>query len=450
FEPRIFNGNIHYDIDSVSTTIDLDCSMLGENQIEITVTDDSGNVSTCIGTVNVLDETSPILICQDVTLELGPDGTLDVDPAALLANAPDTFEAMVIGSDNASGTAGETDFVVNVTANEIIDFDWDYTTDDGPGFDGFGYVINGTFTELTDPGLGNQSGSATVNLTAGDVFAFRSFTTDNGFGGNETLISNFQPGFSGQFDPANWSVVLNNSDGDAFFITIPGGPLSFDACGITVLAVDVTEVTCADIGTPITAMVFASDASGNLAACNSVITVVDALGPEVTCPADQTVDPGPGNLFYTVPDYWGNGDATASDNCTDPLTIFSQDPAPGTEIPDGVYTVTLCSTDEYGNETCCTFELTVESVLGVDDLALDNGVIMYPNPAIDIVNIANQSNILLDKATIFDMNGRIIQTVDLSDMGSEKAVNISNLASGTYMVQIQGETGHTVKQLVKQ
>ena len=448
FEPRVFNGNIYYDVDGVSTTIDLTCANLGENQIEITVTDDSGNVATCIGTVNVLDETDPILVCQDVTLELGPDGTLDVDPMDLLANAPDTFDAMIIGSDNGSGTAGTTDFTVSVTANETVSFDWDYSTTDTPGFDSFGYLLTGVYTLLAD--ADGQSGNTTVNLTAGDVFGFRSETTDNVFGGNETMITNFTPGFDGQFEPANWTLDLNNSDGDAFFITIPGGPLSFDACGITVLAVDVVEVTCDDIGTPITATVFASDASGNLAACNSVITVVDALGPEVTCPADQTVDPGPGNLFYEVPDYWGNGDATASDNCTDPLTIFTQDPAPGTEIPDGVYTVTLCSTDEYGNETCCTFELTVESVLGVDSLSLDSGVVLYPNPANDIVNIANQSNVQLDKAVIYDMGGRLVQTVDLSDLTTEKAVDVSQLASGTYMVQITGETGQTVKQLIKQ
>ena len=114
------------------------------------------------------------------------------------------------------------------------------------------------------------------------------------------------PGFTGQFDPANWTETLNNSDGSAMFVELPGGPLSFDACGITILAVDVTEVTCADIGTPIVITVFASDASGNIASCTSTVTVVDLLAPVVTCPADITVDPGVGNLFYEVPDYLWN------------------------------------------------------------------------------------------------------------------------------------------------
>ena len=188
----------------------------------------------------------------------------------------------------------------------------------------------------------------------------------------------------------------------------------------------------------------------NTAACQSQVTVIDALGPEVTCPADQTVDPGPGNLFYVVPDYWAEGLATATDNCTDPLTIFSQDPAPGTELPDGVYTIQICSTDEYGNQGCCTFELTVESILGADDNELNTAVSMYPNPAQDYVTIANGSNILLENAMIFDTNGKLINTIDLRDMQSEKVIDVSSLASGVYMVQITGERSSVVKRLLKE
>ena len=46
------------------------------------------------------------------------------------------------------------------------------------------------------------------------------------------------------------------------------------------------------------------------------------------------------------------------------MILLSQDPAAGTLLPDGVYTVTMTAEDEYGNIGTCTFELTVESVLG--------------------------------------------------------------------------------------
>ncbi len=433
--------------------VEFTCDDLGLTDVIITATDAAGNSSTCTALVNVIDNTPPVLVCADVTIELGPDGTADIEPEDLLASSPVIYEVITISSDNGSGTEGFTDFTMNVTAAEVVSFDWDYTTPDGPAFDGFGYLLNGVFTELTDPaGANTQSGnSGPINLAAGDVFGFRSQSDDGIFGAATTTISGFVPGFVGQFDPANWTLTLNNSDGDAFFVFISGGPLSFDACGITVLAVDITEVTCADIAaSPLTATVFASDASGNLAACQSMITVVDALGPEVTCPADMTVDPGPGNLFYTLPDYWADGDATATDNCTDPLTIFTQDPAAGTELSDGVYTISICSTDEYGNEGCCTFQLTVESILGNTDNELSSAISLYPNPAGEQVTLANGSNILLDNLVIFDVNGKLVNTIDLRNMGSEMMIDVSQLASGVYMVQITGEQSTTVKRLIKE
>src|SRR5690606_9547224 len=200
FAPRVFNGAIHYVTGGGGGDLDFTCDDLGENLIEVTVTDDSGNVSTCTAVVNVIDNIAPILVCQDATIELGPDGTATVDPMALLASLPSTYEVMVIGSDNQSGTEGFTDFTVSITEAVNVTFDWDYTSNDpDAGFDGFGYLLNGTYTQLTDPLLVNQSGSAAIAVNPGDVFGFRSQTDDNVFGNTETVISNFLPGFEGQF-----------------------------------------------------------------------------------------------------------------------------------------------------------------------------------------------------------------------------------------------------------
>ena len=121
----------------------------------------SGNVAMCTATVNVIDDTDPILVCWDTTIELGADGTAVVDPMALLAVLPSSYNVMTISSDNQSGAPGETDLTVPVTDAASITFDWDYSTPDGPAFDSFGYLLNGVYTELTDPaGATNQNGSA--------------------------------------------------------------------------------------------------------------------------------------------------------------------------------------------------------------------------------------------------------------------------------------------------
>src|SRR5690606_16196041 len=86
FAPRVFNGAIHYTTGGGGGDLDFTCADLGENLIEVTVTDDSGNVSTCTAVVNVIDNIAPVLVCQDATIELGPDGTATIDPYALIGS----------------------------------------------------------------------------------------------------------------------------------------------------------------------------------------------------------------------------------------------------------------------------------------------------------------------------------------------------------------------------
>jgi hypothetical protein len=113
--------------------------------------------------------------------------------------------------------------------------------------------------------------------------------------------------------------------------------------------------------------------------------------------------------------------------------------------------VTVWAEDEYGNYSECTFELTVESILGNDDNDINFGsIIMYPNPAIDIVNLNNPQSLALDQVAIYDLTGRLVQTIDLRDMDTDIAIDISHLASATYMVLINGENGHITKQLIKE
>ena len=310
--PNVSMVNFTYTVGATATSIDFTCADVGENQIEVTVTDNNGNESMCTATVNVIDDIAPILVCMDFTLELGDDGTAVLDPF------------------------------------DLID------------------------------------------------------------------------------------------------------PSSFDACGFAVAAVDIEDFDCSDIGTPVLVTLFVNDPSMNPATCQAIVTVVDLLGPEIVCPLDQSQDPGPGNLFYTVPDYWATGEATATDNCTDPVVITSQDPAPGTLLPDGVYTVTITAEDEYGNVSTCDFELTVESILGLEDSELNNAIVMYPNPAQNQVTISNSSNILLDSAAIYDVNGKLVSQINLQDMQQEKVIDVSSLASGVYIVQIQSEQSSVTKRLIKE
>lgn len=78
-----------------------------------------------------------------------------------------------------------------------IQFHWDYTSfdQDGPGFDFFGYSVNGILTQLSaNGGLASQSGDELVKLGVGSTFGWYIDCSDC-FGGNAVAsITNFKAG----------------------------------------------------------------------------------------------------------------------------------------------------------------------------------------------------------------------------------------------------------------
>ncbi|MFC1475484.1 HYR domain-containing protein [Candidatus Zixiibacteriota bacterium] len=115
---------------------------------------------------------------------------------------------------------------------------------------------------------------------------------------------------------------------------------------------------CGDVGLH-TITITASD-DDLTADCVMEITInPDGVDPVITCPANFTVANDPGECYATL-SYVGN-EATATDNCSSPGNItFTWAPAPGTQLAVGsITTVTATATDEAGNESQCTFEVTV-------------------------------------------------------------------------------------------
>ncbi|MDC8003310.1 HYR domain-containing protein [Aureisphaera galaxeae] len=377
-----------------STSIDMDtfdCSNVGDNTVTLTVTDTSGNTSTCTAIVTVEDVTAPEVLCQDITIQLDDDGmatisATDIDNGSTDACGIDTYEV------------------------DIDTFDCS--------------MIGDNTVTLTVTDVNGNSATCTATVTVEDLI-----------------------------DPvvACMDITVELDENGMAVITPEDVATISDNCGVLTTAIDIFEFSCDDVGTPVTVQIFANDASGNLSSCTAVVTVVDTLAPVITCPADQTVDPGPGMLFYEVPDYFATGEATAIDNCTDPVTVTSQDPAAGTLLPDGVYTITLTAEDEYGNASTCEFELTVESTLGLDDLPVDlSTIVVYPNPATDVVFISNPQSIALEEVTVFDLVGRKVASYDLRNSGIETSLDISNLATASYTLVIEGSGGQITKRLIKE
>ncbi len=60
-----------------------DCTMVGTNTVRLTVTDVNGNSDTKMATVIIEDTIQPIVVCQDITIELDASGNAIITPAQI-------------------------------------------------------------------------------------------------------------------------------------------------------------------------------------------------------------------------------------------------------------------------------------------------------------------------------------------------------------------------------
>ena len=220
---------------------------------------------------------------------------------------------------------------------------------------------------------------------------------------------------------------------------------NFGCLGSGTLSVSPSSFTCSDIGVN-TVTFKATDVNGNESTCTPTVTVVDNMAPQITCPSNQTITANQ----YLLPDYFENGLATVSDNCTNPVTIIGQNPSAGTLLNSGTHIIRFTAEDSSGNSNTCQFELIVDDTLkvpsnekGISDLTI------YPNPTKDTFTIVNESNLPLKSMIIYDITGRLIKTMNLENETSHKTIDISNLTAATYFIKINSYQGSITKKLNK-
>jgi hypothetical protein len=95
------------------------------------------------------------------------------------------------------------------------------------------------------------------------------------------------------------------------------------------------------------------------------------------------------------------------------------------------------------------FQLYGTEVLGVNDQVINSAVSLFPNPALNEITISNSTGVSLEKAEIYNIQGRLMQTVDLTSMDTQETVNIASYSAGVYLVNIHGLNGSATKRFVK-
>ena len=441
---------------------------LGDTTITLTASD-GVNTTDCSFVLTVADITAPTAICQDITIELGPEGTATISSADIDNGSydncgevtyelnPNTFDCSDIGTNivnllvfDSNGLASECFATVIVLDSAppiaicqdiTVALDEEYqaiiTAADIDAGSTDNCTISNTTIDINTFDCSNL-GTNTVTLTMTDQ------------NGNEASCSAIVTVIEGVFTPnavcQNVTVTLGE-DGTA---TAPASAFDAGSTGarcVDGLSIDIDNFSCADIGTLIEVEFTVTNAAGNTDSCTAYVNVVDGISPEITCPEDQTVtSEGP----YPLPNYFETGQAIVTDNCLDLITVFNQSPTAGTLMPEGVHIISLSTQDISGFTAECEFTLTIIDNLGTQNTTALRAITMYPNPANDVITLNNPQNINLMSISIYDITGRLIITKDLQSASQESTINIGALQSGNYLLFIKSAFGQITKQLLKQ
>lgn len=87
-------------------------------------------------------------------------------------------------------------------------------------------------------------------------------------------------------------------------------------------------------------------------------------------------------------------------------------------------------------------EITATATASTQDFA-NLGLSMYPNPVSDVLNISSNNGLAIQNITITDINGRTVKQATTSQ------INVSDLASGTYIVKVQADKGTATSKFIK-
>lgn len=326
-------------------------SLFGDASFRVTwtLTDGSGNTTTCVRWIRVIDGESPVITCPS---------SPQVRTTSQDGNPGDCLYTASGGEFNPTGTSDNCQVW-------FYNNDYDLT----PSLNGSSFPSGTTLVTWTAWDLHLNSGSCQIEIIVQDdeppvnIYCPNDIVLPNIMGDCNNFASWVRPSQNSWVDNCNPSSILSVTE----VISDPGVQAAinlnfpYDETGannlipITIFAVGTTTITYT-----------ASDTSGNTDVCSFTVTIEDIEAPTISCPPDQIL--GTICLNGVVPDYRGLATGIF-DNCPSSL-IITQDPAPGTllgNVPglipaDGAtFIVELKVADGFplGLADSCTFVVTL-------------------------------------------------------------------------------------------
>jgi gliding motility-associated-like protein len=364
---------------------------IGTTTVTWTVTDGSGNITTATQLVTVIDNVNPTITapvavtantnagCTKTGLSLGTPLTADnCSVASVTNNAPTAFPigttivtwTVTDGSGHTSTATQVVTIVDNINPTIIAPIDLTVSTNSGCVATGIALGIPVTTDNCTVASVTNNApttfpiGTTTVTWTVTDAAGNIASATQD--------IHILDTQIPVIYSPNNVTFYVSN--GCSVSNVIIGTPITTDNC--TIVSVTNDAPLSFPIGsTSVTWTV--TDASGNSATSNQIVTVIDTIAPIANL-SDVTLSlstSGFALLSSTAIDL-GSTDNCGIESISLSQSIFSCDDL-------GTKTILVTIIDNYGNSTTESIQVTIlESGIDIDFDGIDDACDEFVNTQI--------------------------------------------------------------------
>lgn len=92
--------------------------------------------------------------------------------------------------------------------------------------------------------------------------------------------------------------------------------------------------------------------------------------------------------------------------------------------------------------------LTGTFTLSAEENAMES-LAVYPNPAYHTITLRNPKQLVLNNLNLYDLRGRLVKSIPLNSGSLEETMDVSNLESGVYLLEIQSNNGTLAKRIIK-
>ncbi len=363
------------------------------NTVTLTVTDDAENTAEATFNVNVIDNTDPIITSTHSVQII--ESTANYE-----ASLPD-YTSSVSATDNC-------DAVLTVTQVPVA----------GTAISGVTNTVTLTVTDDTGNITEVTFGVAVVDNTSPVVTSMHSDETIDADENCEASLPDYTSNVS----------ATDNCDANLTVTQIP-------ATGTTIS------------GATNTVTLTVTDDTGNIAEVTFNVTVGDNTNPIITSVSNQIADANATHLYIVQGTEFDPTEI--SDNCeiaTISNNFNNLSTLANAQILEGTTTIVWTIIDNAGNENACSFDIVVNSTVGIETLQ-QKGISVYPNPTNGELNL-NSLDKSIEKVIISDIAGK--QIITKTSIKQNETFDLSNLENGVYVIKIKVDNKTFTTKIIKE